>query len=378
MAEAYLVDLAKRREELTRHVSEVPPSPPHPSQDEDQAVRAERMDSLRHRVHEAWVNAEGNPADGKWVFLTHLLRMGVTSGRGGRWVGARADLKIPEPIEGWVNAETEAEWNEWEKKDRAERAVKEKVENWKRNVEPPAPKRSAASIVNAPVTKPPPSKVSDRTETTTKVPSVVEEAKGSQTKPIVSVVKAASNPLKDAAPFGFSVVKKPTQVKGKPTASGKQKAVDSDAGSGPGVKGSGQNSDDAQPPPVPINPDVEAGLQVKDSGKASEAQGDQAPPSNIRHISEVPESVSLVNELFSRVINLSPTVLLTTLIPFFCNTNLYPETQCETFQTTETRTDPSCHLSASHPCRISSAANARVSSSLPSRYENLWTSQLIP
>jgi hypothetical protein len=300
-AETYLVDLAKRREELARNVSEVPPSPPHPSQDEDEAVREERINALRRRVQEAWTNAEGNPADGKWVFLTHLLRMGVTSGRGGRWVGARADLKVPEPIEGWVNAETEAEWNEWEKKDRAERAVKEKVENWKRNVEPPAPTRSGASISNAPVTKPPPSKVSDRTETTTKVPSVFEEAKASQTNAKVSVVKAAPNPLKDAAPFGFSVVKKPTQVKGKPTASGKQKAVDSDAGSGPGVKGSGQ----AQLPAsqrirgVSDVPDVEAGLQVKDAAKNLQAQDDQAPV--IRHISDVPEFVSLVNKLFGHV-----------------------------------------------------------------------------
>ena len=43
----------------------------------------------------------------------------------------------------------------------------------------------------------------------TKVPSVV---KGSQMKAIASVVKAASNPLKHAAPLRFSVVKKPTQV----------------------------------------------------------------------------------------------------------------------------------------------------------------------
>jgi len=322
--EAYLVDLAKRREELARNVSEVPPSPPHPSQDEDEAVRAERINSLRCRVHEAWNNADGNPADGKWVFLTHLLRMGVTSGRGGRWVGARADLKVPEPIEGWVNAETEAEWNEWEKKDRAERAIKEKVENWKKKVEPPAP-RSAAPIVNVPATKPPLSKVSDRTETTTKVPSVLEEASGSQTKAKVSVVKAAHNPLKDAAPFGFSVVKKHAQVKGKPTASGKQKAVDSDAGSGLGAKGSGHNSDnkDAQPPAVPAsqrisdvpesaNPDVEAGLQVKGAEKNSEALDEQVavippPPPDIRHISDVPESVSFTNEIYGHVINLSTT-----------------------------------------------------------------------
>ncbi|KIM49835.1 hypothetical protein M413DRAFT_116695 [Hebeloma cylindrosporum] len=287
-AEAYLVDLAKRREELARTVPEVPASPPHPSQDEDEVVRAERINSFCPRVHEAWDDADGNPADGKWLFLTHLLRMGVTSGRRGRWVGARADLKVPEPIDGWVNAETEAEWNEWEKKDRAERAVKEKVENWKRKVEPPAPTHSAASI---PVLKPP-SKVSDRTEITTKVPSVLEEPNGSQTK-----AKSASNPLKDAAPFGFSVVKKPTQVKGKPIASGKQKAVDSDAG---GFKGSGQNSpaEAAQPPAPQVSdvPDVEAG----------QSQAPVIPPApNIRHISDVPEFSFLPPSFPSSVIQTS-------------------------------------------------------------------------
>jgi hypothetical protein len=38
-AEAYLVDLVKKREELARKVSEIPPSPPNPSQDEDEDVR---------------------------------------------------------------------------------------------------------------------------------------------------------------------------------------------------------------------------------------------------------------------------------------------------------------------------------------------------
>ena len=54
------VDLAKRREELARNVSEIPPSPPHPPQDEDEAVRVERIKSLRRRVDKAWANADSN------------------------------------------------------------------------------------------------------------------------------------------------------------------------------------------------------------------------------------------------------------------------------------------------------------------------------
>jgi hypothetical protein len=65
-------------------------------------------------------------------WLTHLLRIGVTSGKAGRWAGTRADLKTPDaPDGGWINAATEVEWAEWEKKVN----VKDKVENWKMRLE---------------------------------------------------------------------------------------------------------------------------------------------------------------------------------------------------------------------------------------------------
>ena len=90
------------------------------------------MSALRARVKEVWAKAEGNPADGKWMALTHLLRIGVTSGKAGRWAGTRTDLKSPAaPDGGWINAATEAEWAEWEKKVN----VKDKVENWKMRLE---------------------------------------------------------------------------------------------------------------------------------------------------------------------------------------------------------------------------------------------------
>ena len=114
-------------------------------------------------------------------------------------------------------------------------------------------------------------------------------------------MKAISNPLEDAAPFGFSVVKKPTQVKGTPTGSRKLKAVDSDTGSALGVKGSGENPDvEAQPSGSQrIYPDVEASLQAKDFGKNLQVPEDQAlPPPNVHHMSDIPESASLVDEFF--------------------------------------------------------------------------------
>jgi hypothetical protein len=213
--------------------------------------------------------------------------MGVTSSCGGRANQSRAGSTRKQRPSG-TNGRRRTEWRGQLRKDR--------------ELKTPAPTRSTAPIVNAPVTKLPLSKVPDRTETITKVPSVLEEAKGSQVTAKISAVKATSNPLKDAAPFGFWVVKKPTQVKGKPTGSGKQKAVDSDTGSGLGVKGSGQNPDveDAQPPESQgINPDLEAGLQAKDFGKNSQVPEDQAPPPpNVRHISDIPELASLVDEFF--------------------------------------------------------------------------------
>ena len=83
-------------------------------------------------MQEAWAKTEGNPADGKWMALTHLFRIGVTSGKTGRWAGTRTDLKTPDAPDGsWINATTEVEWAEWEKRVN----VKDKVENWKMRLE---------------------------------------------------------------------------------------------------------------------------------------------------------------------------------------------------------------------------------------------------
>ena len=98
----------------------------------------DRILALRGRIQETWARAEGNPASGKWVRVTRLLRMGVTSGRGGKWVGARADVKSPEFLEnssGWLNTMSESDWKEWEQKFVQNQNLKNRVETWKKGLE---------------------------------------------------------------------------------------------------------------------------------------------------------------------------------------------------------------------------------------------------
>lgn len=134
---AYLNSLSRYHIALAQIVQEEPSSRPgSPIEDADgsypDSSTQERVSALRARVREAWAMTDGNPADGKWTLLTHLLRIGVTSGKAGRWTGTRTDLKVPNaPDGGWVNAATEAEWAEWERRV----GLKDKVENWKMRLE---------------------------------------------------------------------------------------------------------------------------------------------------------------------------------------------------------------------------------------------------
>ena len=166
-----------------------------------------RILALRERVQEAWSRAEGNPASGKWVRVTRLLRMGVTSGRGGKWVGARADVESPKNASGWINTTSEADWMEWEQNFIRDQRLNTMVETWKKGVE---------------VTKHP---------TTSQIVTVSEDLQGSSSRLHMvsekqntkSVPTVSIDPLKDSSPFGFGVVKRTSQtniLNGKPFASG--------------------------------------------------------------------------------------------------------------------------------------------------------------
>ncbi|KAF8802985.1 hypothetical protein BYT27DRAFT_7260554 [Phlegmacium glaucopus] len=234
---AYLNALSRTHIALAQIVQEVPSSRPgSPTEDADGSYpdlsTKERISALRARVKEAWTMAEGNPADGKWTLLTHLLRMSVTSGKAGRWAGTRADLKAPDaPEGGWINAVTEAEWAEWEKRV----GLKDKVENWRVRLE--THEDLATQVIKDTqntvyVESSSKSERQEEVKTTDKkterravqdIGLVDQVASSSAAKttdstsiPKAQVIRATSesavttnpNPLKDNSLFGFAVVKR--------------------------------------------------------------------------------------------------------------------------------------------------------------------------
>ncbi|PFH53530.1 hypothetical protein AMATHDRAFT_1184 [Amanita thiersii Skay4041] len=122
--------LAKRRAELAQLTKEMPfdPQPDLPEESNH------RIDALRKKVIEAFLHANGDPADGRWMLMAHLLRTGVTRGRY-RWIGARVDEQEVEPgSQGWLNANTDTEWAQWESKWRSDKRLRKKVESWKQTM----------------------------------------------------------------------------------------------------------------------------------------------------------------------------------------------------------------------------------------------------
>ncbi|KAJ7158905.1 hypothetical protein C8R46DRAFT_1224804 [Mycena filopes] len=115
----------------------------------DEAHR-KRLESLRKQVVAAFNDANGNTSSGKWGILANLLQTGTVQGKY-RYINTRTDAVSPQPAEGWLLAETEEEWAAWEKKRKGElysltdvrdkkrkeeELLKEKVEIWKRDVDP--------------------------------------------------------------------------------------------------------------------------------------------------------------------------------------------------------------------------------------------------
>ncbi|KAG5340447.1 hypothetical protein C0989_001590 [Termitomyces sp. Mn162] len=138
----YLERMSKQHIALATKVQEVPPSRPA-SPDSGERSTA-RVDALRQRVQEAFKYASGDPADGKWSSVAQLLRLNVTRRR--RWLNTTTDGKTAESSSGWINAETEEEWEEWEAKWAEEDRVKKKVQNWQRDIEVPVESAPVVSI----------------------------------------------------------------------------------------------------------------------------------------------------------------------------------------------------------------------------------------
>ena len=170
-----------------------------------------RVEELRKRVVEAQEAADRNPTDGNWATLSQILQMSVTSGRY-RWMGARADGELSGP---GINAGTESEWMEWERRRAEEDRLKRKIENWKKTVD--------VDLVDPT----PPETIKSKSmprESLTRV----EDVEGMvQDKPVDVApkkdLKAATteaklhDPLMTRSGLGFSVVKRNTQaLAGKP------------------------------------------------------------------------------------------------------------------------------------------------------------------
>ncbi|KAF8162654.1 hypothetical protein B0H34DRAFT_692418 [Crassisporium funariophilum] len=330
----YLNTLSRTHIALAQIVQEAPSSRPgSPVEDTDGSYpdtsSHARIVALRARVQEAWVKADGNPADGKWALMTHLLRMGVTSGEAGRWSGARADLPCADPpaAVGWINAATEAEWFEWEKKVAAataatkvgetERTVHDKVESWKRRLDaheeeaiqeivqadvavqaaPAAPKSQPKLIQEFPhATKAPVGTKNDistppkPTTKSTSKPTVAAHAS------ITSVV-SASDSLKGNSPFGFAVVKRPSQPAGtsaagkkpppgKPSAGGDHSQ--SNQNDKAGHKAQRPGVEDALQPALQPSHEVAKQSSVDDVVSGSKTTTKRAIPT-IRSIADIPE-----------------------------------------------------------------------------------------
>ncbi|KAH9483492.1 hypothetical protein JR316_0002960 [Psilocybe cubensis] len=174
--------------------------------DQNTEVDNERVLLLSKKVREAWLNTDANSADGKYTFLAQLLRLNSTSGLDGRWSAVRTDLPPAEQLPGarWINAKTEVEWKEWEKRYETERRIKEKVEKWKKTVETPSTQPSFQDSL---------------------VSNSASARKGSKAAS-ASILSVPADPLKNSTPFGFSVVKRVQKsAVGKPSGSGSGKAT---------------------------------------------------------------------------------------------------------------------------------------------------------
>ncbi|PPQ99175.1 hypothetical protein CVT24_009266 [Panaeolus cyanescens] len=187
----YVEEIARKRA-LESDIIEVPASPPRG----DDEPNEDRIAQLKKRVEDVYKITRGNPSDGQWAKMSRVLRLGVTSGRH-RWIGTRKDLKAPEEHKEvpWINAETEQEWSQWERR----ASTVDKVKTWNRQVE-------ESSLLVEPV--------EPLSTPSSQLPKSQEPPKAQ-----VSLKSTPVDPLDAPTPLGFSVVKRvnKTTANGKPS-----------------------------------------------------------------------------------------------------------------------------------------------------------------
>ncbi|KAJ7227076.1 hypothetical protein GGX14DRAFT_628092 [Mycena pura] len=129
-ATAYLDRLFETHVALSQ-MEEVPSSRPTTPD----AAGRQRVEILKKQVRQAFEDANGNPASGKWGTLVNLLQTGTAKGKY-RYIDTKNDAVPPQPgPDGWPPlAETEEEWFAWEKRRKEQLLLKEKVEHWKRDI----------------------------------------------------------------------------------------------------------------------------------------------------------------------------------------------------------------------------------------------------
>ena len=94
-----------------------------------------RVAQWTEKVKQAFAEANGNAADGRWTLVSDLLQLHCTRG-GSRWLGINLDLQAPEiPKQLCHIPETNEEWEELERRIKAEEDVNSKVQRWIRSAE---------------------------------------------------------------------------------------------------------------------------------------------------------------------------------------------------------------------------------------------------
>jgi hypothetical protein len=122
----FLQSLRKTGRDLQLNFKEAPPSRPSSPHSK------KRVEILTERVREAYGLAKGDTADGKWVHLAEMLRLGSTRPRYKRWA---VDLK-PElaRTKKGISSEKGEEGKDLDSKIKGHK-LKEKVENWKARID---------------------------------------------------------------------------------------------------------------------------------------------------------------------------------------------------------------------------------------------------
>lgn len=231
-----------------------------------------RVAQLTEKVRRAFSEANGNPADGRWIFISELLRLHST-GRGKRWIGTNMGARAPEvPKHLCIIPKTSDEWHDIERKRKEEEDVKSKVQRWitAAEFEPLTPETTMAQ--EPPVVGENPS---------AQALSTALGKSPNRHKPKQPTIKAVFNPSGPAflsSNIGFTVVKRSsTIVKGKPNVGVPQPSLSPPPPLSPAV---------SLPEPHNYKPDVASGSRPPPIGDCGEQ-----PTTSVHNIAGDPDTV---------------------------------------------------------------------------------------